>query len=75
VPPPPPGFPWHVSLHGHAQGPFDADQLAHQIRTGQVTPATHVWTPALGTWRTASEVPQLAPYFNAGSPPPPPPGG
>ncbi|MEZ6147513.1 MAG: SPFH domain-containing protein [Planctomycetaceae bacterium] len=75
VPPPPPSVLWHVALNGQTQGPFDADQLAHQIRTGQVTPATHVWTPALGTWRTASEVPQLAPYFNAGSPPPPPPPG
>ncbi|MBX3438327.1 MAG: SPFH domain-containing protein [Planctomycetaceae bacterium] len=73
TPPPPPGELWHVAVNGATQGPFDAQQLAHQIRTGQITPSTHVWTPTLGAWTTAGQVPQLAPMFGP-TPPPPPPG-
>src|SRR5690606_23735421 len=72
APPPPPGELWHVALNGQTQGPFDADQLAHQIRTGQVTPSTYVWTPSLGQWKSAGQVPQLAPFFGPAPPPPPP---
>ncbi|MGE0374918.1 MAG: DUF4339 domain-containing protein [Planctomycetaceae bacterium] len=60
-----------MAVNGATQGPFDAQQLAHQIRTGQITPAIHVWTPALGAWRPAGEVPQLAPFFGPAPPPPP----
>jgi membrane protease subunit (stomatin/prohibitin family) len=74
VPPPPPGELWHIAVNGQTQGPFDAQQLAHQIRTGQITPSTHVWTAALGNWTTAGQVPQLAGYFAPAPPPPPPPG-
>ena len=76
APPPPPGAVlWHVAVNGQTQGPFDPQQLAQQIRTGQVTATTHVYTPALGNWVSAGQVPQLAGYFAPAVPPPPPPAG
>jgi membrane protease subunit (stomatin/prohibitin family) len=69
-PPPPPAVMWHVAINGNTQGPFDAEQLMQQIRTGQVTASTNVYTPALGGWAPAGQVPQLSGYF---APPPPPP--
>lgn len=72
-PPPPPAMMWHVAVNGQTQGPFDPQQLVQQIRTGQVTAATNVYTPALGGWMQAGQVPQLTPYFAPAPPPPPPP--
>jgi membrane protease subunit (stomatin/prohibitin family) len=71
-PPPPPAVMWHVAVNGQAHGPFDPQQLAQQISSGQVTAATSVYTPALGAWLPAGQVPQLAPYFAPAPPPPPP---
>ena len=72
VPPPPPAMLWHVAVNGVTQGPFDPPQLLQQIQTGQVTAATQVYTPALGGWMPAGQVPQLTPYFAPAPPPPPP---
>lgn len=69
-PPPPPQMLWHVAIQGQTQGPFNDAQLLQAVQTGQVTRTTQVWTPALGNWTPAGNVPQLAGYF--GPPPPPP---
>lgn len=71
VPPPPPVSVWHVAVNGQSQGPYNDAQLVQAIQTGQVTPATHVWNPALGNWTPAGQVPQLAGYFGPPTPPPP----
>ena len=73
APPPPPQNVWHVAVAGQSQGPFDDQQIAAGIQRGEVTPATNVWSPALGNWTPAGQVPQLAAYFGAAVPPPPPP--
>ena len=69
VPPPPPVSVWHVAVNGQSQGPYNDAQLVQAIQTGQVTPATHVWNPALGNWTPAGQVPQLAGYFGPPTPP------
>jgi hypothetical protein len=71
-PPPPPAALWHVAISGQTQGPFDLQQLTHQARTGQLTPASFVWSPALNGWTPAGQVPQLSPLFAPVPPPPPP---
>ncbi len=73
APPPPPMMLWHVAINGQTQGPWDLQQLAHHIRSGQVTSATYVWTPSLGAWTPAGQLPQLANLFAPSAPPPPPP--
>ncbi len=70
--PPLPPMLWHVAVNGESQGPFDMQQLAHQVRTGQVNAATQVWTPALGNWMQAGHVQQLS-FLFAQTPPPVPP--
>jgi membrane protease subunit (stomatin/prohibitin family) len=74
APPPPPQTVWHVAVGGQTQGPFNDAQLVQAIQSGQVTATTNVWSPALGNWKAAGQVPQLAGYFAAATPPPPPPG-
>ncbi len=73
-PPPPPPNVWHIAVAGQPHGPLSDAQLLQAIQAGQVTRATHVWTPALGRWMPAGEVPQLAAYFGPPVPPPPPAG-
>lgn len=73
VPPPAPMNVWHVAVNGQTRGPFDDQQLVAAIQRGEITRTTHVWTPALGGWTQAGQVPQLAGYFAAAPPPPPPP--
>jgi membrane protease subunit (stomatin/prohibitin family) len=73
MPPPPPVAAWHVTVNGQTHGPFDLQQLATAISRGEVAAATLVWTAGMAAWTAASQVPQLAAYFQAPPPPPPPP--
>jgi membrane protease subunit (stomatin/prohibitin family) len=72
-PPPPPGVQWHVAANGQTQGPFDLNQLAQGISSGQVAATSQVWCTGMPSWTAAGQVSQLAGYFNASPPPPPPP--
>lgn len=75
--PPPPPLPvaWHVVMEGKPQGPFNAQQLAAGISSGQVKPESYVWSAGMPSWSPASQVPQLGSYFAPPlAPPPPPPG-
>ncbi|MCA8993168.1 MAG: SPFH domain-containing protein [Planctomycetaceae bacterium] len=71
APPPPPQTVWHVAVNGQTQGPFNDAQLAQAVQSGQVNQQTLVWSPALGQWTPAGQVPALGGVF--GPPPPPPP--
>ncbi|MGE5193209.1 MAG: GYF domain-containing protein, partial [Deltaproteobacteria bacterium] len=71
VPPPPPGDAWHIAVGGQSQGPFTAAQIAEGIAAGQVNAGTLLWSPPLGNWTPAGQVPQFA--TRLASPPPPPP--
>lgn len=75
APPPPPQTVWHVAVGGQSQGPFNDAQMIEGIQSGKITATTNVWSPALGSWMQAGQVPQLASYFAAATPPPPPPPG
>jgi membrane protease subunit (stomatin/prohibitin family) len=70
-PPLPGGAVWHVALNGQQQGPFAPQQLAEGIAKGQITRDTLVWTPGMGEWAPAGQVPQLASALNAPPAPPP----
>ena len=56
---------------GNTLGPFSATQVAEGIARSEITPETLVWTAGMAGWLPASQVPQLAGYFNASPPPPP----
>ncbi len=70
-PPPPPAPAWHVARNGATEGPFDMAALEAMAVSGALTRATHVWTAGQDGWRTAGEVPALAPLFASVPPPPP----
>ncbi|MCA9088826.1 MAG: DUF4339 domain-containing protein [Planctomycetaceae bacterium] len=72
VPPPPPVVMWHIAVNGEAQGPFGEGQLAQSIQSGQVSRATLVWSPAIGNWTPAGQVPALSGLFGATASSPPP---
>ncbi len=70
APPPLPTTIWHIAINGQSQGPLNDAQLLQAIQAGQVDRSTQVWTPALGTWTPAGQVPQLVGYFGPPAPPP-----
>jgi membrane protease subunit (stomatin/prohibitin family) len=72
-PPPPPGVQWHVAVDGQTQGPFNIEQMAQGISSGQVSDTSQVWCTGMAGWSAAGQVSQLAGHFNASPPPPPPP--
>jgi membrane protease subunit (stomatin/prohibitin family) len=79
APPPaagPPPLPqqtqWYAGIGGVQQGPFDANSLAAQVRSGAVTPATLVWKQGMAQWVPAEQVPELANIFGSVPPPLPP---
>lgn len=73
APPPLADTAWHVAVNGQSQGPYNTAQLADGARAGQLTSATLVWSPQLGNWMAAGQVPALAGLFGPPAPPPPPP--
>jgi membrane protease subunit (stomatin/prohibitin family) len=73
APPPPPAVVWHVAANGQSLGPFSEAQLREGAQLGQLTRETLVWSPTLGNWTPAGQVPALSSLFGATPPPPPPP--
>ncbi|MBK8325169.1 MAG: SPFH domain-containing protein [Betaproteobacteria bacterium] len=75
MPPPIPGsVSFHVAVNGQQAGPFDANALAQQAASGQLTRASLVWKAGMAQWSKAGDVPELAMLF-ANMPPPVPPAG
>ena len=71
-PPAPSAVSFHVDMgNGQQGGPFSVQQLQQAAAQGQITPQTHVWSPALGAWTPAGQVPALQALFAAPPPPPP----
>lgn len=72
-PPPIPGAAaFFVAVNGQQAGPFDAQTLGEQIKSGRVTRATLVWKQGMAGWAAAGEQAELSGLF--GSVPPPLPG-
>jgi hypothetical protein len=59
--PPPPQEEWYCAQGGERHGPFRTDVLEELLRSGQLPPNVPVWTPALGNWAPADQVPQFSP--------------
>jgi membrane protease subunit (stomatin/prohibitin family) len=73
-PPPLPGaVMFHVDMgNGQSGGPYNAQQIQAGIASGQVTPATLVWSQGMAGWAPANTVASLQPLFAAPPPMPPP---
>jgi hypothetical protein len=69
--PPPPPAAWHLAANGQSKGPFSEQQLLQAVQSGELKATTLVWSPALGNWTAAGQVPQLG-YLFSGPPAPPP---
>ena len=73
APPPLPGqVMFHVEMNGQPGGPFSVQQVQAGIASGQVTPATLVWSPGMAAWVPANTVPALQALFATPPPMPPP---
>lgn len=76
TPPPIPTVMYHIAVNGAQSGPFNLQQLAQMVQTGQFTPKTYVWKQGMASWDLAENQPDLANLFAPpvpGSMPPPPP--
>jgi len=70
-PPVPNAVQFHVASGQAATGPFALDELATQVKRGQLDADTLVWTPTMTTWRAAGQVQALAELFDTNATPPP----
>jgi membrane protease subunit (stomatin/prohibitin family) len=71
-PPPLPGqVSFFVGVNGQQTGPFDAQTLGEQIKSGRVTRQTLVWKQGMAGWGAAGEQPELAGQFASVPPPMP----
>lgn len=71
APPPLPADSWHIAQGGQTLGPFNLEQMAQRVPTGQLTPSTLVWTAGMAGWVAAGEVHPLMNWFSPLPPPPP----
>lgn len=74
APPPVPSanVQYYVVVNGAQQGPYDINNLATAIQSGNVTKDQLVWKAGMANWAPASTLPELASYFNNTPPPVPP---
>jgi membrane protease subunit (stomatin/prohibitin family) len=70
--PPPPPANWHIARDGQTLGPFNLEQLAQGVPSGQLTPSTLVWTAGMAGWVAAGQVEALMNLFAPAPPQPPP---
>ena len=69
APPTLPVVAWHFAENGASVGPLTSGQLAQAIAAGRVTRDTLVWTPGMGDWTAASQIPGLQGQFAVAPPP------
>lgn len=73
APPPLPQVKYMLANNGQQFGPFDMNQMAQLVQTGQMTKNTYVWKQGMAGWELAGNVPELSGLFMSMTPPPPPP--
>jgi membrane protease subunit (stomatin/prohibitin family) len=73
APPPLPTAQYNVAVNGQTTGPFNMEQLAVMVQSGQLNAQTMVWKAGMAGWAAAGAVQELAPLFAPPPPPPPPP--
>ncbi len=69
APPTLPVVAWHFAENGASVGPLTSGQLAQAIAAGRVTRDTLVWSPGMGDWTAASQIPGLQGQFAVAPPP------
>lgn len=69
APPTLPFVAWHFAENGASVGPLTSGQLAQAIAAGRVTRDTLIWSPGMGDWTAASQIPGLQGQFAAEPPP------
>ena len=65
---------YYLSVNGQQVGPFDINQLAQHVQSGQVNGTTMAWCEGMSAWTPMAQVPALASLFQApqaGACPPP----
>ncbi len=60
---------YFIVVNGQQTGPVNLTKIESQIKSGVISHATLIWTPALVEWTQASKVTELAPYFSLTPPP------
>lgn len=76
TPPPMPNVQYHISVNGAQAGPFNMQQMAQMVQSGQLTQQTYVWKQGMTNWELAGNVQELASLFAppaSGATPPQPP--
>jgi hypothetical protein len=58
-----------LAVDGQQKGPYDMSSLGSQVAAGVLTRETLVWTEGMAEWKSAGEVPELAPLFGFTPPP------
>jgi membrane protease subunit (stomatin/prohibitin family) len=71
-PPPVPGATIFVAVDGQQTGPFDAEALKIQIKSGRLTRESLVWKEGMAQWSPASDLAEVSKLFGAVPPPVPP---
>ena len=74
-PPPMPEVQYYISVNGAQAGPYNMQQMAQMVKSGQLTSQTYVWKQGMENWAFAKEVQELNSLFAPpipGTPPPPP---
>ncbi|GMO57813.1 MAG: SPFH domain-containing protein [Termitinemataceae bacterium] len=72
APPPPQMAQYNVAVNGQTTGPFNLQQLAQMIASGQFTAQSMVWKQGMAAWNAAGTVAELSQLFTQSAPPPPP---
>lgn len=63
---------WYFVRDGARVGPHPREEVESLLASGELPPATLVWTAGMENWRPASETPELGGLLPADGPPPPP---
>ncbi len=72
VPPPlPPTITYYVVINNTQSGPYNFNQIAQLIQSGQITPKSYVWKAGMINWELLKNQPDLATLI-INTPPPPP---
>lgn len=72
TPPPIPGVSmFHVAINGKATGPYDLNTLNQMIKMNQITRETLLWKNGMENWNKASEIDEVAKFFESVPPIPP----
>lgn len=62
-------FQYYVNINNQQAGPFNLQQLAQMVQSGQVTAQSYVWKQGMPQWEIAGNVAELQSLFAPAMPP------